>query len=434
MITFHLSKPGAKDRKEAKNIFLYATGKTISIFGTSIYNFALGLYVLKLTGSAFSFAVTLILGIVPMIIMNPLAGVIADKFNKRTLVVSMDLLSGLLLVLVYLLSNLYGLNLILIYSTTLLLTVFTTFFGVGVEAGKPNMVSEKRLMDINSVGKIIDSVSSILGPMLGGFVFAIFDMETFILINGISFIFSGLSMLFINFKLFNHESDVDHSGEKIRFVHDIKDGFRYLVSKKSLMSIFILLITVNFFLGFAVTIPLPYFINTVLKLGSKDFGMIQGAFPLGMILGAVLVKKVTEKISYSNLLKGLRFSLAIFMIISGMPVLPHNLQINPSLYTGFYSVVMFCFGFLIAFIDIPLAYFMQKEIPDEYRGRVFSISISIGKTMLPVAMIASGALLNYIPVYLIPIAGGILFLLINLRSSNKVNIEINSEKAVRHPS
>ncbi|EKN65402.1 permease [Neobacillus bataviensis LMG 21833] len=429
METFHLSTAKVKDRKEAKNIFLYATGKTISIFGTAIYSFALGLYVLKLTGSALSFAVTLILGIVPMIIINPLAGVIADKFNKRILVVSMDLLSGILLVTVYLLSNLYGLSLILIYATTLLLTVFTTFFGVGVEAGKPNMVSEKMLMDINSVSKIIDSVSSILGPMLGGFVFAIFDIETFILINGISFILSGLSMLFIDFNLFNHQSNADHSGGKIHLIQDLKDGFQYLFSKKSLMSIFILLITINFFLGFAVTIPLPYFINTILQLGSKEFGMIQGAFPLGMILGAVLVKKATEKISYSNLLKGLSFSLAIFMIISGMPVIPNDLQINPVIVTGFYSAVMFSFGFIIAFIDIPLAYFMQKEIPDEYRGRVLSISISIGKAMLPVAMIASGTLLNYIPAYIMPIAGGILFLLINLRSSNKIKIEINAEKA-----
>ncbi|MBO0961208.1 MFS transporter [Neobacillus sp. MM2021_6] len=430
MDTFHLSTPIVKNRKEAKNIFLYAAGKTISIFGTAIYSFALGLYVLKLTGSALSFAVTLILGIVPMIIINPLAGVIADKFNKRILVVSMDMVSGFLLVLVYFLSNLYGLSLILIYATTFLLTVCTTFFGVGVEAGKPNMVSEKMLMNINSVGKVIDSVSSISGPMLGGFVFVVFDIETFILINGISFILSGLSMLFIDFKLFSHQSNVDFSGGKIHLIQDVKDGFQYLFSKKSLMSIFILLITINFFLGFAVTIPLPYFINNILRLGSKEFGIIEGAFPLGMILGAVMVKSITEKISYSQLVKYLRFSLAIFMILSGLPVIPNNLQINPVLFTVFYCVVMFCFGVIIAFIDIPLAYFMQKEIPDEYRGRVLSISISIGKTMLPVAMIASGTLLNYIPAYIMPVAGGILFLLINLRSSNKIKIEINVEKAI----
>ncbi|KFN03883.1 putative membrane protein [Bacillus clarus] len=157
-----------KDYKEVKNIYLYSIGKTVSIFGTSICNFALGLYVLQMTGSALSFTVTLVLGIIPMIIINPFAGVIVDKVNKKKLVVFMDILSGILLIVVYIVSTKYELNLLIIYITTFFMTVFTTFFGIGLEAAKPNIVSENMLMSINSISKIIDSISSILGPMLGG--------------------------------------------------------------------------------------------------------------------------------------------------------------------------------------------------------------------------------------------------------------------------
>ena len=73
--------------------------KTVSIFGSSIYSFALGLYVLQITGSALNFAITLILGTIPMIVMNPFAGVIADKVDKK-LVVCMDVISGCLLITV----------------------------------------------------------------------------------------------------------------------------------------------------------------------------------------------------------------------------------------------------------------------------------------------------------------------------------------------
>ncbi|WP_108672539.1 MFS transporter [Peribacillus acanthi] len=423
-----ISISGEKDRHERKNLFLYSTGKTVSIFGTAIYNFTLGLYVLKLTGSALSFAVTLILGIIPMILMNPFAGVMADKFNKKTIVVSMDLANGVLLVFVYVLSNIVGLHLFLIYATTFLMTLFTTFFGVGLEAAKPNMVSEKRLMNMNSISKIIDSVATIMGPVLGGMVFAIFDIKTFIIINGISFIFSGFSMMFINFKLFKHHSNEESSGGNIHIIRDIKDGFHYLLERKSIMNLFILLITLNFFLGFAVTIPLPYIINTVLELGSKEFGMIHAAFPVGMILGAVLVKKITKRISYSSLLTYLSFSLSIFMIIIGFPVMLEGFPLQPIFYIVFYSAVMFFIGTIVALIDIPISFFMQKEIPDEYRGRVISMGISIGKTMLPMAMLTSGVLLNLLPSYFMPIAGGMLFLLFNLRSTTKVNIEITSEK------
>ncbi|WP_212079473.1 MFS transporter, partial [Bacillus cereus] len=322
--------------QELRNICLYSIAKTVSLFGSSIYSFALGLYVLQITGSALNFAITLILGTIPMIVMNPFAGVIADKVDKKKIVVCMDVLSGCLLITVYILSNYYGLNLFIIYTTTFLMTVFTTFFGIGLEAVKPNMVTKERLMSINSISKIIDSISLILGPMLGGIVFAVFDMKTFIIINGISFILSAISILFINFKLCEQNINEECSIREINFIEDIKEGYSYLLERKSLKNTFSILISLNFFLGFAVTVPLPYIINTVLNLNSKQFGMIQGTFPIGMIVGAILVKKITDCYSYSYLLKKISFMLAIFMIVSGIPVLFKSIVVNNLVYVTTY--------------------------------------------------------------------------------------------------
>jgi MFS family permease len=429
MITFPFIFNGRKSRTEIKNVFLYSTGKTVSIFGTAIYQFALGLYVLKLTGSSLSFATTLMLGVIPMIMVNPFAGVIADKFNKKKLVVSMDLLNGLLLVGVYLVSGVIGFQLWLIYLTTILMTVFSTFFGVGLEAAKPNLVSQNMLMNINSIGKIIDSVSSILGPILGGVVFAIFDIRSFIIFNGISFLFSGISLLLINFKYFQQQSNVVHQNEprmKIHFFKDIKEGFHYVMERKNIMNLFVLLISLNFFIGFTLTVPLPYIVNTVLKLGSKNFGMIQGAFPIGMIAGALMVKKLTKKIPYSLLVGYLSVSLSTLMMLTGLPVLLEKYQFSPVYHVIFFSMVMFLIGVIVALIDIPFSYIMQNEIPEEYRGRVLSIGISIGKVMLPLALVISGILLTLIPSYMIQMIGGGLFLLLNLRSTTKMKMELKT--------
>ncbi|CAM4233696.1 MFS transporter [Bacillus paramycoides] len=427
MGSLRLRLENKKSNQELRNICLYSIAKTVSIFGSSIYSFALGLYVLQITGSAFNFALTLILGTIPMIIINPFAGVIADKVDKKKLVVCMDLLNGGVLIAVYIFSSNYGLNLFIIYTTTFLMTVFTTFFGIGLEAAKPNIVSKERLMSINSISKIIDSVSLILGPMLGGIVFVFLDIKNFIIINGISFILSGISMLFIHFKLFECNINEECSQTGINFIKDIKEGFSYLIENESLKNTFSILISLNFFLGFAVTVPLPYIINTVLNLSSKQFGMIQGTFPVGMIVGAILVKKITNRFSYSYLLKKLSFMLAVFMIISGIPVLFKSFEVNGFAYVITYCVVMFFLGLIIVLIDIPLACFMQKEIPNEYRGRVLSIGLSIGKMMLPIAMALSGILLNYIPAYTIPIIGGIFYLILNKVSSNRLILEVHSK-------
>ncbi|MED2040135.1 MFS transporter, partial [Bacillus wiedmannii] len=395
--------------------------------GSSMYSFALGLYVLQITGSALNFAITLILGTIPMIILNPFAGVIADKVDKKKLVICMDLLSGCLLIAVYIFSSYYGLNLFIIYTTTFLMTVFTTFFGIGLEAAKPNIVSKERLMSINSISKIIDSVSLILGPMLGGIVFSVFNIKTFIIINGISFILSGIALLFIHFKLFEYNINEENSKRGVHFIKDIKEGVSYLLEKESLKNTFHILISFNFFLGFAVIVPMPYIINTVLNLGSKQFGIIQGTFPVGMIIGAIVVKKITDRFSYSYLLKKLSSMLSVFMIILGIPVLFKSFEVNDLVFVITYCVVMIFLGFIIALIDIPLIYFMQNEIPDEYRGRVLSIGLSIGKMMLPIAMALSGLLLNYIPAYTIPIVGGFLYFIVIKVSSNRFILEVHSK-------
>ncbi|MCP1163844.1 MULTISPECIES: MFS transporter [Bacillus] len=416
-----------KSKQELRNIFLYSIAKTVSLFGSSIYSFALGLYVLQITGSALNFAITLILGTIPMIVLNPFAGVIADKVNKKKLVVCMDLLSGGLLITVYILSSSYGLNLFIIYTTTFLMTLFTTFFGIGLEAAKPNMVSKERLMSINAISKIIDSVSLILGPMLGGIVFAVLDIKIFIIINGISYILSAIFIFFINFKSFEQNISEECSIREIHFIKDIKEGYSYLMERKSLKNTFSILISLNFFLGFTVIVPLPYILNSVLNLSSKQFGIIQGTFSIGMIVGAVLVKKITDRFPYSYLLKKISFILGIFMIALGIPVLFQTIEVNNLVYVTLYCIIMFFLGLMIAQIDIPLMYFMQNEIPDEYRGRVLSIGLSIGKIIQPVALAISGLLLNYIPAYMLPIAGGIVFFILNQVFTNKLNLEIHSK-------
>ncbi|MCU5682712.1 MFS transporter [Bacillus wiedmannii] len=427
MESLRLHIENKKRNQELRNICLYSIAKTVSIFGSSMYSFALGLYVLQITGSALNFAITLILGTIPIIVLNPFAGVIADKVDKKKLVICMDLLSGCLLIAVYILSSYYGLNLFIIYTTTFLMTVFTTFFGIGLEAAKPNIVSKERLMSINSISKIIDSVSLILGPMLGGIVFSVFNIKTFIIINGISFILSGIALLFIHFRLFEYNINEGNSKRGVNFIKDIKEGFSYLLEKESLKNTFHILISFNFFLGFAVTVPLPYIINTVLNLDSKQFGIIQGTFPVGMIIGAIVVKKITDRFSYSYLLKKLSSMLSVFMIILGIPVLFKSFEVNDLVFVITYCVVMIFLGFIIALIDIPLIYFMQNEIPDEYRGRVLSIGLSIGKMMLPIAMALSGLLLNYIPAYTIPIVGGFLYFIVIKVSSNRFILEVHSK-------
>jgi MFS family permease len=391
--------------KELSNVILFSIASCISLFGTSVYNFAVGLHILKITGSGLSFATTLVIGILSTVLINPFAGVLADRFDKKFLVIIMDMLSGLLLLGLFILSSIYTLDVLMIYVSTFFLNIFSTFYGISIEAAKPNLVSQKRLISMNSLNKVIGSSSSILGPMVGGIIFALLDIRLFILIDGISFILSALLQLFMDFK-FNYSFDINNK-EKVNFIADIKDGITYIKARNNILNMFSVFIALNFFIGLSINVPIPYIINNVIGLNANFFGIIEGAFPIGMILGAIMIRKIMNQYPYEKILKLSSILLSACMIAIGFSVILHSKVNNEMIYLIYFILIMVLAGISISSIDIPIFYILQSTIPDDFRGRVLSIGISISKIILPVALIISGTLINHIPAYILPIISGI---------------------------
>ena len=400
-----------------KNLGLFIIGKLISVFGSAIYTFAIGLYVLKQTGSGFSFALTLFVGLIPTIIFSPVAGYMSDRFDKKKIVVFMDFANGMMFLILFMLTLKFELNQPMIYISTFMTTVFTTFFGIAFEAAKPNLVADEKLMSINSLSKVIDSTALILAPVLGGLIFAFTDIKTFILINAVCFIFSAVIETMIDF---NHNikstAEINDDGG---FVEDIKDGLTYIRKSSEIVKMINVLVILNFFISFSVTVPLPYIINNLLNLSSNQYGIIQGAFPVGMILGAVVVGKIIEKIDYMKLLIFSSITLSVAIALLGLPLVLADA--SSLAYMIYYISIMVIFGIAISFIDVPILWLMQKSIPDNLRGKVLSISMSIVKLIAPLGLVISGMIINSVPVYIMTFAGGGILMLSNLMILNQKN-------------
>ena len=400
-----------------KNLGLFIIGKLISVFGSAIYTFAIGLYVLKQTGSGFSFALTLFVGLIPTIIFSPVAGYMSDRFDKKKIVVFMDFANGMMFLILFVLTLKFELNQPMIYISTFMTTVFTTFFGIAFEAAKPNLVADEKLMSINSLSEVIDSTALILAPVLGGLIFAFTDIKTFILINAVCFIFSaGIeTMIDFNYNIKSTAEINDDGG----FVEDIKDGLTYIRKSSEIVKMINVLVILNFFISFSVTVPLPYIINNLLNLSSNQYGIIQGAFPVGMILGAVVVGKIIEKIDYMKLLIFSSITLSVAIALLGLPLVLADA--SSLAYMIYYISIMVIFGIAISFIDVPILWLMQKSIPDNLRGKVLSISMSIVKLIAPLGLVISGMIINSVPVYIMTFAGGGILMLSNLMILNQKN-------------
>ena len=393
---------------ENRNIYLFASGKAVSILGSSIFSFAIGLYVLKLTGSALNYAMTLMLSVIPMVVISPIAGVIADRVSKKWLVSGMDFINSILFAALFILSIYRELTLPVIYIAIVLLNVFTTFFGIGIETAKPALVSSEKLIRINSLSKLIDSSATVLGPVIGGVVYAFVDIRALILFSSVAFMISAISEWFIDYE-FNLERRLDEKYEKSEgnksILSDIIEGWKFFSGNRSLLQLFFLFFMLNMLLGFSVNVPLPYIINEVLRFSSSRFGMINSMFPIGLIIGTLTVEYVMKRIEFRKLLILMNILISIMASVIGLPVI---LGLDSGMSLAFYCIVNIIIGIAIAYVDVPVMTILQNEVPRELLGRVLSLIMSLVKAMLPVALLCSGALTSRMPVQLIPAAGAVI--------------------------
>ncbi len=372
-----------------RNIVLFGAGRFVSLIGTNMYQFAAGLYVLQLTGSGTKFALTLILGTLPRVIAAPIAGVIADRVNRKHVAVLTDLLSGLLLAGLWMITMFGSIKVNQIYVSMVFLSIFNTFFDISIEAAKPEIVeTESALERLNAISYGIFSFTSIAGPVLGGIAYAMVPFRTFVLINGVSFILSGVSESFIRFRA---EEELEKK-DKDPFVSALLEGIRYLKDNPFSISLMTFSISINFCLTLAITVPLPYMFNTVLKMTSTWVGIVTAGFPVGYLLGTVIIQSRGVK------QRGQAFKMGSIGVLTGKLVLVAILVLSGRLMNeyvaGMTTVAMAIIGLSIAYIDIPLMTFMQSAIPSRVRGRVFSVMTMASRVAIPLAMIVSGELLN----------------------------------------
>lgn len=395
-----------RDKGDSLNSILFLSGRTISVLVSSLYTFAVGLYVLKKTGSSLSFAITLSLQILPAVLLGPFAGVLADKLDKKIMVVTTDTFNGIVFVLLFFISR-QGLTVSLIYITTPLISISQTLYNISVDSAVPNIVSEKNIIRLNSIGKMVDSAAAIISPGAGGILFAAVDMRFFILSNGISFLLSALIECFINFELYAKPADINKG---VNFQRDLREGLQYIGRTAWIKNSLINFSVFNFYMSLFYSIPVPYILNNVFRLSSKNYGIIQCFMPAGMIIGALLVKKVTDKTAYDKLMiiTGLLFSACMFLI-GILPVFTVNAA--PYVIVPYYGFLLLCFGLIVSLVDIPFINNFQTNIPENIRGRTLSISISIVKVITPAGYLLSGVLMGFIPSFILLLCGSLMLLI-----------------------
>lgn len=372
-----------------RNIVLMMIGKLSSMLGANIYTFAMGLYVLKTTGSGMGFAITLVCGSVPRLISGPIAGAAADRINRKKLAVGADLLSALIMFTMFLLSTSFGLSIIFIYVSAALLSICASFFSIALTSSIPFLVDTTRIQKANSLNQTATSLATILGPVIGGLVYGLFSMKFFFLLNGITFALAAVVEVFMVFDLYK----ANKKEEKGHFLTSIKEGFIYVKEQSDIFSMLKLSLWLNFFFC-AVTVSLPYIIVQKLALSSQQFGVIEGMFAVGMLMASIILSVRAEA---TNKFKTIRRNLFMLSALLFCIALPMFLPFSKTMIFIYYITLMILFGVNIIVINVPLQVYVQKTTAPEYLGRVWGLIETISIAIVPLGTLLYGVLLDYIP-------------------------------------
>ncbi|KAB3535245.1 MFS transporter [Alkaliphilus pronyensis] len=409
-----------------KNIILISLGQLVSLFGSRIYSFAISLYILSVTGSGLNFSLTLALGTLPGVLFGPISGVIADRFDRKKMVVLLDVLSGVVVLGLLAASLIDELSLSYIYITTFLLSTCNVFFNTPLAASIPNLVDDENLTRINSLSHTISSLASIAGPFIGGLVYALIDIRLFLLVNGLSFIISGISEAFIDFKVrdrINGESKTSNKKENDkaknnRFFTDLMDGLRYIATQKWLMVLGSFVVFFNMLIMMGLSVPVPYIVNEVWGFSSQQFGILNMMFPIGMLMASIVLSILPEvKNNIKRILICLStFSVAIFIV--GLLTSEIFIVLNNTQYLIILTILYLMMAVAAIFINVPVNVTLQRLIPDDMRGRVTGTLGTLGMALSPIGAIVAGALVDSISPWLLPMVSGIIMICITIYMSN----------------
>jgi DHA3 family macrolide efflux protein-like MFS transporter len=405
-----------------RNVTLFLTGQTVSLFGSMVVQYAVMWWVTFETRSGLAVALYAVAAFLPQGVVSIFGGVVADRMNRRVLVMVADGSIALAtLVLAVLMMN--GVTELWV----ILLAVGVRSVGAGfqspaVQAMIPQIVPPGQLMRVNGFFQTIQSAMALLAPAAAGAVFGIFGIVPVFFIDVVTAVIGIGFLAFVSVPTLASLADKTSS-----YREDLAEGFRFIVNNR----------VVRWLLGvFAIVFLLsvaPSFITPLMV--ARSFGsevwmvtVLEVAFSVGMIIGGVLMGTVLAKRSAMGLILFASFGFAAFTIALGL---------SPNLWV--FYVFMFAFGLLVPLFSAPFMTIIQETVTPEMHGRVFSYVGIVMALATPLGMVVFGPLADVISVQvLLVIAGAVMIAVMSVevvlpsgRAALAATRSVASEQAVQ---
>lgn len=370
-----------------RDFTMVVIGQIISLFGNAILRFALPLYLLRETDSSSLFGAVTACSFIPMIVFSLLGGVIADRKNKRNIMVVLDFTTAAVIFLYYAaLGN--------VPFVPLMIVVLMILYGISgayqpaVQASIPLLVERDMLMGGNAVINMVSTLSGLLGPVIGGVLFGAFGILPILLISIGCFLVSAVMEVFIHipFEVRTDQKTIIRAAGS-----DIRECLVFMKKEKPIfLSILGILALFNLFLSAAMIVGIPVMVVQVLKMSDTALGVTQAAMGLGGLAGGMAAGAAARKMRLEKgylALVACAFS-AFLMGLSLSDTVPKG---------GAYAVITLAsFGGMCAstMFSVSMLTVVGQQTPPRLLGKVMAVIMAVASCSQPLGQACYGLLFD----------------------------------------
>lgn len=355
-------------------------GQLVSLIGSGLTGFALGVWVYQRTGSVTQFALISVSTILPLILISPLAGTLVDRWNRRWVMILSDLGSGLSTGAIALLLVAGRLEIWHIYLATAFGSTFSAFQWPAYTAATTLLVPKKHLGRASGMTQLGKAFARLISPVLAGILLVTIQLPGVILLDVATFLFAFFTLLSIRFP--DAQTTATREVGKASLLREAAYGWTYITARPGLLGLLIFFTASNFMIGVVsvLTTPLvlsfaePAVLGTILSIGG-----------IGMLVGSLVMSTWGGPQRRIDTVFG-------FILLSGLCIMAAGLR--P-------SVPLFALAAFLFFLSLPMingstqVIFQQKVAPD-VQGRVFALNGAIAGASLPLAYAVAGPLADQV--------------------------------------
>ncbi len=370
------------------NFTLLVLGQVSSLFGNYILRLALSMYVLEKTGSAAVFAGILSLATIPTILLSPLGGILADRMNRRNIMVALDFLTGIFVLWAAVLLS--GDNAVAVIGVLLIaLSVLGAFETPTVQACIPQMLSGDNIIRGNAVVNQVASISYLTAPLMGGLLYAAVGLKPVMYASVVCFFFTAALECFIKLAFCQPVAGRGSVFSVVR--NDFVSSIRFIMEEQTdILKLLLLAALSRFFVMGVTLVGLPYIVRSILALDAKYYGAAESALAIATILGSIAAGLLTGKLKFRRLSHVLA-AIGVCMIPAGAVFL------IPCGTTARFVITVASFGGMQAAISVFSIFavsMIQQNTPDHMIGKVMAYTSAITMCVQPVGQMAYGLLLD----------------------------------------